>query len=237
MTNRTAEPPRRIVMFLHYRSYIMDFLILIILLASFFGLLILIPLLIIKAKASMNSAKITLGDAWKLYLRRTARKPILQALSIAQKNDLPITLEQIETHYFASGDPKKVVNALANNLGNKEITFQRLSTIDLAGKDIESAISANTKIHTIEIRDFKIKSFKLDYQASYKLGLYSVFGDKDSSTLEEKVTEKLHSFASAWESDDPINTQKFLQTNILTTEYWERVLGAQLIDHSFHIKI
>lgn len=215
----------------------MDILILILIVFAFLGLLILIPLLIIKAKARLNTANITLKDSWKLYLRKSARKPIFQALAIAQKSNLPITLEQIETHWFASGDPVKLMTALANNLDNSELTFQNLSAIDLAGKDIEQAIILGQTTYEVEIKDFPVNSFRLDYQANYKLGIYSVFGDSDPTTLKQKVVEKLNSFASTWDSNDPINTQNFLRTNILNTEYWERVLNAQLIDQTLQIKI
>lgn len=217
--------------------YTMNVLILIISLAAFLGFFIIIPLLIIKGKASMNAARITLGDAWKLYSRKSAKKPVLQALSVAQKNDLPITLEQIEIHWLAGGDPIKIMNILANNSGNKQITFQILSTIDLAGQDIEQAIVACTKTYTVDIKDFKINSFILDYQANYKLGLFSVFSENDSTTIEQKIKKKLSSFASTWDSNDPINTQVFLQSNILTMEYWERVLNVQLIDQNLQVKI
>lgn len=215
----------------------MNILILIILVAAFLGLLVLIPLLIIKAKASMNSASVTLGDAWKLYLHKSARKPIFHALSIAQKNDLPITLEQIETHWFASGDPIKIMNVLANNSENKELTFQILSAIDLTGKDVEQLINAGNITHTVDIKNFRIKSFWFDYQANYKLGLFSAFNENDSTTPDQKIREKLNSFALTWDSNDPIKIQNFLRTNILTTEYWERVLNAQLIDQNIHVKI
>ncbi len=215
----------------------MDILILILIAVAFLGLLVLIPLLIIKAKATMNSANISLNDSWKLYVRKTARKPIFQALSIAQKNNLTVTLEQIETHWFANGDPVKLMNALASNANSKEITFQSLSAIDLAGKDIEEAIISSHKMYTVSIKAFRIKTFRVDYHAKYRLGLYSAFGDSDPKFFEENIIEKLNSFAATWDSNDPVITQNFLLTNILNTEYWERVLNAQLIDQDVQIKI
>ncbi len=215
----------------------MDILILILVIAAFIGLLVLIPLLIIILIARINSANISLKQSWKLYLRKSARKPVFQALAIEQKNSLGISLEQIETHWFAGGDPVKLMNILANNSDNSEITFQNLSAINLAGKDLEKAITSGQKIFEIDIKDFPVNSFRLDYHANYKLGLYSVFGDSDPADLEQKIIKKLKSFSSTWDSDDPINTQNFLRTNILNTEYWERILNAQLVNQTVQIKI
>lgn len=215
----------------------MDILIPALLVLGFIGFLVLIPLLIIKARAKINSAEITSADAWKLYLRKSARKPVFQALSIAQLNNLPITLDQIETHWLATGNPAKLMAALAENYENRDVTFQNLAAIDLAGKDIGEAIKSSKKIFEVSVREFPLKAHRLDYSAKYKFGLFSVFGDADPKVLEQKVREKLSSFSKTWDSQNPIKTRDFIQTNILNTEYWEKVLNAQLIDQTVHIKI
>ena len=128
------------------------------------------------------------------------------------------------------------MEVLVKSPNNPEVTFQSLSALDLTGKDLELVINNVEKIHHISIKDFPLNSFKLDYKANYKLGIYSVFGDSDPISLEQKITDKLKSFASNWESDDYLNTQNFLQSNIINNEYWERVLNVQLIDQTFQVK-
>ena len=214
----------------------MGILLTILLVATTLGILILIPLFVIKMKASMNSARITLNDAWKLYLRKSARKTIFQALSIAQNNNLPISLEQIETHWLAGGDPFKVLTELSINSSNQDVNFNILSAIDLTGRDIKETLSTANKMHSFELKDFPINSFKLDYIAKYKRGFYGAFDEEDTSELENKLSEKFRAFASTWDSIDPINTQQFLLTNTLNTEYWEKVLKAQLIDQKVTVK-
>lgn len=211
--------------------------LLIIIIALIIALLTLIPLLIIMGVAMYHSAKISLKDAWKLYLKKSIAKPIFQALAIAQKNNLPISLEQIEAHWLASGKPVKLMNVLASHPKNQEVTFESLSVIDLAGKDIEQAISSSQIIHEIHIKGYPLNLFKLDYHANYKLGLYSVFHEHGSKNFENKIVKKLDSFSSSWDSNDPIYTKNFIQTNILTTEYWEKILHTQLINHSLDISI
>ncbi len=201
------------------------------------ALFTLIPLFIIMGAAMYHSAKISLKESWGLYLRKSVSKALFQALAIAQKNNLSVSLEQIERHVLCGGNPIKLMNVLARNPTNQEITFQSLSAIDLAGKDVEQAITFSQTVHEIHIKNYSLGLFKVDYHASYKLGLYAVFNNPDLKDFEKKIEEKLALFASSWDSNDAIYTKKIIQTNILNTEYWGKGLNAYLINHSLDISI
>jgi hypothetical protein len=214
----------------------MNTYIFILFIVLFPGLIAFTGMVLTQNKAKKQSAKITLREAWNLSFRGSATKQVFQALSIIQTNHLPISLRQIEAHWFASGDPVKVMRLLAENPSYEEATFQNLSVIDLAGLDAEKAIILGQKTHEVIIKGIQISSFQLDYHARFKLGLSSIFNDDESKSIEQRINEKLSHFSSSWESSDPIYTQNFLLTNILNIEYWDTVLNAKLINQNIELK-
>jgi hypothetical protein len=212
--------------------------ILILLLISFFIVLLGLPILVIKLRAKVNGADISFKEALGLSIRQTSKKSLFKALALIQKNNLNLTLADLETHHLAGGNAQKVVESLILYKEKKGVTYQMLTALDIMGKDIDEAIQKTTEIYTITINDLDFKTFKINLWAEYKNGIGVAFwtDDEKSNSIEENIKEKLTAVAKDWTSTDPISSQNFIRNNILNTEYWERVLGVQLIQQKLILK-
>ena len=76
-----------------------------------------------------------------MRLRKVSPKIILMALIQSKKAGLNLTSDVLEAHYLAGGDIDRVVNALiVADKANIELSFQRATAIDLAGRDVLDAV-------------------------------------------------------------------------------------------------
>ena len=74
---------------------------------------------------------------------------IVKAMINSTKADLPITRDQLETHFLAGGNIINVVNALISaDKANIDLDFNSATAIDLAGRDVFEAVqmSVNPKV-------------------------------------------------------------------------------------------
>jgi uncharacterized protein YqfA (UPF0365 family) len=72
----------------------------------------------------------------------------------AIKSGLPLTTNQLETHFLARGNVVRVVQALISaDKANINLTFQRACAIDLAGRDVLEAVkmTVNPKVITTPV--------------------------------------------------------------------------------------
>lgn len=84
-----------------------------------------------------------------MRLRRVPPKVIVSALIQARKAGIDITADILETHYLAGGNILRVVDALiAADKARLNLSIQRATAIDLAGRDVLDAVkmSVNPKI-------------------------------------------------------------------------------------------
>ncbi|MCL1694858.1 MULTISPECIES: flotillin-like protein FloA [unclassified Lysinibacillus] len=86
-----------------------------------------------------------------MRLRRVVPSRIVNPLIKAHKAGLPVTINQLESHYLAGGNVDRVVNALiAAHRANIELTFERCAAIDLAGRDVLEAVQMSVNPKVIE---------------------------------------------------------------------------------------
>ncbi|MEK5332200.1 MULTISPECIES: flotillin-like protein FloA [unclassified Lysinibacillus] len=86
-----------------------------------------------------------------MRLRRVIPSRIVNPLIKAHKAGLPVTINQLESHYLAGGNVDRVVNALiAAHRANIELTFERCAAIDLAGRDVLEAVQMSVNPKVIE---------------------------------------------------------------------------------------
>jgi uncharacterized protein YqfA (UPF0365 family) len=73
---------------------------------------------------------------------------------MAVKAGLPITVNDLETHYLARGNVINVVRALiAANKAGIELTFKKAAAIDLAGRDVLDAVKMSVNPRVIDAPD------------------------------------------------------------------------------------
>ena len=204
----------------------------------FFIVLLTLPILVTKLRAKRHGAAISFKEAFGLNMRHTNRKKLFKALALTQKQNLNLKLADLETHLLAGGNPQKVVETFVENKDKIGITFQIITALDIMGKNLDEAIQKTTEIHTLTIKDLDFKTFKIDLWAEFKHGIGVAFWDESvkCDRIQERIEEKLTMVAKDWTSTDPISSQNFIRNNILNTEYWENVLGVQLINQSLIVK-
>lgn len=113
---------------------------LVIVLFNFFGLWF---------QALLSNAKVGLPDLIGMRFRKVDARTVVLSRIRAVKSGLPISTNQLETHYLAGGRVVNVVTALIAAMRAKiDLEWDTACSIDLAGRDIFEAVntSVNPKV-------------------------------------------------------------------------------------------
>lgn len=121
--------------------------VLVIVLAVFFSF---VPVgLWVSAVAS--NAKVGIFTLIGMRLRRVKPSVIVLPLIRATKANIPVNIDQLESHFLAGGKVGRVVDALiAAHRANLSLSFERAAAIDLAGRDVLEAVRMSVKPKIIE---------------------------------------------------------------------------------------
>ena len=115
--------------------FLIVFLVFAIYLLSFFKLWL---------QAWLSGAYVGIVTLVAMRLRRVNPAVIVQSRINAVKAGLRIKLDDMEAHFLAGGNVVRVVQALiAADKANIELTWQRATAIDLAGRDILDAVKTS----------------------------------------------------------------------------------------------
>jgi uncharacterized protein YqfA (UPF0365 family) len=102
--------------------------------------------------AYFSGVKIKLiRDLVGMRLRKVPPAVIVKSLITAHKAGIPVDPPKLEAHYLAGGHVQKVVNALISaDKANIDLTFERATAIDLAGRDVLEAVQLSVNPKVIE---------------------------------------------------------------------------------------
>ncbi|MDA1028862.1 MAG: flotillin-like protein FloA [Bacteroidetes bacterium] len=90
-------------------------------------------------------------DLMGMRLRKVPPVIIIRPLITAHKAGIFVDAQQLEAHYLAGGQVQKVVNALISaDKANIDLTFERATAIDLAGRDVFLAVQTSVNPKVIE---------------------------------------------------------------------------------------
>lgn len=90
-------------------------------------------------------------DLVGMRLRKVPPAVIVKPLITAHKAGIYVDTPQVEAHYLAGGNVQKVVNALISaDKANIDLTFERATAIDLAGRDVFEAVQVSVNPKVIE---------------------------------------------------------------------------------------
>tara|TARA_B100000902_G_C27192439_1_gene854601 strand:+ start:167 stop:1177 length:1011 start_codon:yes stop_codon:yes gene_type:complete len=106
----------------------------------------LVPLgLWIQGVVSLGIGRITILDLIRMRLRKISPRLIVDGIINSHKAGLvDIKTDMLETHYLAGGNVANVVLALiASDKANIDLQFQTATAIDLAGRDIKTAVETS----------------------------------------------------------------------------------------------
>ena len=101
--------------------------------------------------AIFSGVKVGLFELVFMRIRKVPPGIIVTAMITATKAGLQVTTNDLETHYFASGNVPNVIKALISaDKANINLTFKQATAIDLAGREVFEAvqISVNPKVIT-----------------------------------------------------------------------------------------
>ena len=99
--------------------------------------------------AVLSGVRVSLLQLVLMRWRKVPPGIIVKAMINSTKADLPITRDQLETHFLAGGNIINVVNALISaDKANIDLDFNSATAIDLAGRDVFEAVqmSVNPKV-------------------------------------------------------------------------------------------
>jgi len=106
----------------------------------------------IQAVVSVGLGKITILDLIRMRLRKIPPKLITDGVINTHKAGLThISPDMLETHYLAGGNVANVVFALiAADKANIDLSFETATAIDLAGRDIKTAVQTSVYPRVID---------------------------------------------------------------------------------------
>lgn len=100
--------------------------------------------------AKVSGVRISLIQLFLMRIRNVPPSVIVPSLIEAHKAGLQnITRDKLEAHYMTGGHVQRVVHALVSaNKANIDLTFEKATAIDLAGRDVFEAVqtSVNPKV-------------------------------------------------------------------------------------------
>ena len=101
--------------------------------------------------AQLAGVKISLLQMILMRWRRVDPRAIVDNMVTAHKAGIPLTRDQLEAHFLAGGNIKRVVNALVSaDKANIPLDFKAATAIDLAGRDVFEAVQLSVNPKVIE---------------------------------------------------------------------------------------
>ncbi len=105
-------------------------------------------------RALLSKASVSFSSLVGMSLRKVNPNVIVDSRIMAVKAGLNISTDELETHYLASGNVVRVVQALiAASKANIQLTFQQATAIDLAGRDVLDAVQTSVRPKVIDCPD------------------------------------------------------------------------------------
>jgi uncharacterized protein YqfA (UPF0365 family) len=116
-------------------------------------LLWLVPLRLYFA-ARFAKAHVTLLNLISMRFRRIPPATIVDPYISSRQAQIPLTVNDLETHYLAGGNVYTVVKALISaEKAGIPLTFNRAAAIDLAGRDVFEAVRMSVQPRVIDAPD------------------------------------------------------------------------------------
>ncbi|MGF1636286.1 MAG: hypothetical protein ACFCUU_04380 [Cyclobacteriaceae bacterium] len=217
-----------------------DIIIVLLILISFFaGLIIFVkkaPVFFAKYRAKTFGLDLTIEEAEIILKNFCLKKEFLEGVNGIWSQQ-KISIEKLATHYLASGNLHNIQEGIKElNSRNRNIDFNILSAIDLAGKNLKSEILSCDQEHLVRIDEQENDSLKIFVTAKYKFGFPdSIWAEKQPEQIQQKVEEKVARFLNSHENSEPLESEKFLRENILNNDFWENEVKLVLVEQDIRL--
>ncbi len=114
-------------------------------------------------QALLSGAHVGLFNLIFMRMRKVDPKVIVNSRIMAKKAGIDIEADLLEAHYLAHGHVFQVVEALiAANKAGIDLNFQKAAAIDLAGRDVLSAVQTSVNPKVIDCPDAKLGRQTID---------------------------------------------------------------------------
>ena len=103
----------------------------------------------VQGVVSLGLGRIRIVDLIRMRLRKISPRMVVDGVINTHKAGLTnISTDMLETHYLAGGSVVNVVAALiAADKANIPLQFETATAIDLAGRDVKTAVQTQSLIH------------------------------------------------------------------------------------------
>lgn len=146
-------------------------------------------------QALVSGAHISMTRLAGMKLRKVATKNLVNAYIKAKKAGLNFSIDEMETHYLASGNVDKVVDALiAAHSANIALSIDVAKGIDLAGRDILEAVRYSVDPHIIDIPPISAIAcdgveLKVSARATVRANISRLIGGAGEETVVARIGE------------------------------------------------
>ena len=166
-------------------------------LAAFFVILVFFRFVPVGLWISAISAgvKVSIFSLIGMRLRRVRPHSIVGPLIKISKANIPVGINQLESHYLAGGRVNAVVDAMiAAHRAKLDLPFERAAAIDLAGRDVFDAVSMSVTpkvIQTPEISAMAINGIEVTATAkiTVRTNIQRLVGGAGEDTIIARVGE------------------------------------------------
>lgn len=102
-------------------------------------------------QALVSGAHVGLLNIVFMRFRKVPPKLVVESKIMSVKAGLPVSTDELETHYLAGGNVARVIQALiAADKANIELKFKQAAAIDLAGRNVLEAVQMSVNPKVIE---------------------------------------------------------------------------------------
>ena len=107
----------------------------------------------IQGVVSLGLGRITIIDLIRMRLRKISPRLIVDGVINSHKAGITnVKADMLETHFMAGGNVANVVIALiASDKANIQLTFETATAIDLAGRDVKTAVETSVYPKVIDV--------------------------------------------------------------------------------------
>ena len=103
-------------------------------------------------RALVSNAHVSLLDLIGMRLRRVNAVGIVNARIQATRAGVPVSTQEMESHYLAGGDVQRVINAIiAASKARIDLDWRTATAIDLAGRDVLDAVQTSVNPKVIDV--------------------------------------------------------------------------------------
>src|SRR3954466_12282861 len=103
-------------------------------------------------RATVSGARVSFVDLLGMRLRKVNAVAIVNSRIQASRAGIPVSTQEMESHYLAGGDIIRVINAMiAANKANIDLPWKTATAIDLAGRDILDAVQTSVNPKVIDV--------------------------------------------------------------------------------------